>query len=135
VVDVLNEAGGAQGVGLVEYLVADAAAARQPGLGELHADAQHLVLRHQHARPVVLELERDAAPLQILHDGCRILHRQVGEERRHVRRRDAQHQEGEKADQRDRDRGHRRKPRRPERLHEGREPLHRSSPETRNEPN
>ena len=41
-IDVLDEAGGAERVRLVEDFVADAAALRQPALGELHAQARHL---------------------------------------------------------------------------------------------
>ena len=46
VIDVLHEGGGAERVGLVEDLVADAAALGQAALGELHAQARHLVVRH-----------------------------------------------------------------------------------------
>ena len=126
VVDVLDEAGGAERVRLVEDLVADAAALGQPALGELHAGAQDLVLRHQDRRAVLLDLVGDALALQVLHDGRRILHRQVGEQRRHLRRRDAQDQEGEEADERDRDGGHGREPRRTQRPDELDETLHRT---------
>ena len=44
-VDVLDEARGAERVGLVEDLVADAAALGQAALGELHAQPRDLVLR------------------------------------------------------------------------------------------
>ena len=120
VVDVLDEAGGAERVGLVENLVADAAALGQAAFGELHAQPRHLVLRHQDDRAVVLELVGDALALQVLDDRGGVLDDEVGEQRRHLRRGDAQDEEGEEADQRDRDRAHRRKPRRAERLDERR---------------
>jgi hypothetical protein len=134
-VDVLNEAGGAERIGFVEDLVPDPAAARQAGLGELHAHAQDQVLRYQHNRAVVLELIGDGLAFQVLHDGGGILHRQVGEQRRHVGCGDPQHQKGEEPHQRDRDRGHRGEPRRPERLDQRGEPLHRISPRTPNRAN
>ena len=129
VIDVLHEAGGAERVGLVENLVADAAALWQAGLGKLHAQARHAVLRHQHDGAVVLELVGDRLPLEVLHDRGRILEAQVGEQRRHLRGGDAQDQEGEKAHHRDRDRGHGRHPRRPQRFEEVEESLHVPSPD------
>ena len=58
VVDVLDEAGGAERVGLVEDLVADAAALGQAAFGELHAQPRHPVLRHQDDGAVVLASRR-----------------------------------------------------------------------------
>ena len=55
-IDVLNESGGAERVGLVENLVADAAAFRQAGFGELHPQPGDLVLGHHDDRAVVLDL-------------------------------------------------------------------------------
>ena len=53
VIDVLNEARRAERVGLVENLVADAAALGQAALGELHAQPRDLLLGHQHDGAVV----------------------------------------------------------------------------------
>ncbi len=128
VVDVLNEAGGAEGVGLVEDLVADAAAFGQARFGELHAQLRHTVLRHQDDGALVLELVGDALAIEVLQDRRRVLEGQVGEERRHLRRGDAQDQESEERDQRDRHRGHGRNARRPERLQELDQSLHVSAP-------
>src|SRR5262245_6506792 len=100
------------------------AAAREAGFGELHAQPRHPVLRHQDDGAVVLHLERDALPLQVLHDRRGILEAQIGEQRGHLRRGDAQDQEGEEADQQRRDRGHRRQPRRSQRPQERDYPLH-----------
>ena len=129
VVDVLHEAGGAERVGLVENLVADAAALGQAGLGELHAQPRHPVLGHQHDGAVVLELVGDGLALEVLDDRGGVLEAEVGEQRRHLRRGDPQDQEGEKADQRDRDRGHGRDPRRPQRFEELEKSLHVPSPD------
>ncbi len=68
VIDVLDEAGRAERVGLVEDLVADAAALRQAGFGELHAQPRHLVLRHHQHRAVVAHLEGNALAFQVLDD-------------------------------------------------------------------
>jgi hypothetical protein len=78
-IDVLHEAGGAQHVGFVEDLVADPAALGQAGLGELHAQPRHAVLRDHDDGAVVLELERDRLALQVLHDRGRVLEGEVGE--------------------------------------------------------
>ena len=107
VVDVLHEIGGAEHVGLVEDLVAHAAALGQPALGELHAKPRDAILGHQHDGAVVADLIGDALAFQVLDDGGGILGREVGEQRRHLRRRDAQDQEGEKSHERDGDRAHR----------------------------
>ena len=128
VIDVLDEAGRAERVGLVEDLVADAAALGQAAFGELHAHAGHLVARHQHDGAVVLELVGDGLALEVLHDRGGILGREVGEHRRHLRRRDAQDDEGEDADQGHGDGGHGGKARRAQRPDEFDEPLHRSCP-------
>ena len=52
-VDVLHEGGGAEGVGLVENLVADAGGG-QIVLGQLHAQLGHLVGGHQDRAAVAL---------------------------------------------------------------------------------
>ena len=134
-VDVLDEAGGAERVRLIEDFIADPAAARYARLGELHSQPQHLVLGNQDDRALVLELVGNALTLQVLHDGGGILHRQVGEEGRHLRSGDAQDEDGEKADKRHGDCTHGGDARRPERLDERGQPLHRTSLRTRYEPN
>ena len=92
-VDVLDEAGGAERVRLVENLVADAAAFGQAAFGELHAQPRDLVLGHQHDGAVVLDLVGDRLALEILDDRGRVLEREVGEQRRHLRRRHPDNQE------------------------------------------
>src|SRR5687768_16302316 len=47
VIDALNEAGRRERIALVENLVADAAARRQPLPGEIHADAGEIRPRHE----------------------------------------------------------------------------------------
>ena len=58
-IDVLDEARGAERVRLVEDLVADAAALGQAAFGELHAQPRHLVLRHQDDAALVAHLVRE----------------------------------------------------------------------------
>ena len=70
-VDVLDEAGGAERVGLVEDLVADAAALGQAALGELHAQARDLVLRHHDDGAVVAHFVGDGLALEVLDDARR----------------------------------------------------------------
>ena len=108
VIDVLDETRGAKGVGLVEDLVADAAALGQAGFRELHAQPRHLVLRNEHNGIVALELVGDALALEVLDDCGGVFEREVGEQRRHLRRRHAHHDEGKKSDQCERYRDHRR---------------------------
>ena len=67
-VDVLDEARGAERVGLVENLVADAAALGQVAFGQLHPQPRDLVLRHHDDRAFVAQLERNRLALQILDD-------------------------------------------------------------------
>src|SRR4030095_8439613 len=55
-VDVLDEGGCAKRIGLVENLITDAAAFRQAGFGELHAQPGDPVLRHHDDLAVVLDL-------------------------------------------------------------------------------
>ena len=123
-VDVLHEARGAERVGLVEDLVADAAALGQAAFGELHAQPRDLLLRHQHDGAVVLDVVGDALPLQVLDDRRGVLDRQVGEQRRHLRRGGAHDQEGEKRHQREGDRAHRDDPRGAQGSEERNESLH-----------
>ena len=68
-IDVLDEAGGAERVGFVEDLVADAAALGQAALGELHAQPGDLVLWHHDHGAVVAQLEGDRLAFQVLDDG------------------------------------------------------------------
>ena len=124
VIDVLDEAGGAERVGLVENLVADAAALGQPAFGELHAQPGDALLGHHQDGALVPHLVGNRLPLQVFHDGGRILGREVGEQRRHLRRRHAHDQEGEESDERDRDRAHCDDPGRAERSEERNGGLH-----------
>ena len=80
-VDVLDEAGGAERVGFVEDLVADAAALGQAALGELHAQPGDLVLRHHDDGAVVLQLVGDGLALEVLDDRGGVLGGEVGEQR------------------------------------------------------
>ncbi len=98
-IDVLHKGRGAEGVGLVENLVADRAAARQSGFGEPHAEPRHLCLRHQHRRAVGAELIGNSLRVELLGDAPGIVERELGEERRHRRLREAHDDEGEEADQ------------------------------------
>jgi hypothetical protein len=72
-IDVLNEAGGAERVGLVENLVADAAALGQSGLGELHAQPGDLVLRHHDHGAVVAQFVGNGLAFEVLDDAGGIL--------------------------------------------------------------
>ena len=128
VIDVLNETGGAEGVGLVEDLVADAAALGQAGLGEAHPQPRHPVLRHHDDGPVIAQLVGDHLTVELLDDGGAVLHRQVGEQRGHLRRGEAQDDEGEEADQPEGHREHGGDPRWPQRLDEVDDAFHRETP-------
>ena len=67
-VDVLNEARRAERVGLVEDLVADAAALRQPAFGEFHAQPGDPVPRHHDDGAVVPHLVGNHLPIELLDD-------------------------------------------------------------------
>ena len=67
-IDVLDKAGGAERVRLVEDLVADAAALGQAALGELHPQPGDLVLRHHDHGALVAKFEGDRLAIQILDD-------------------------------------------------------------------
>src|SRR6202035_3050413 len=110
-VDVLDEAGGAQRVRLVEDLVADAAALGQAALGELHAQPGDLVLRHHDRRTVVAQLVGYRLSFEVLDDGGGILDAEVGKQRGHLRRGDAHDDKREESDQRGCHRDHRHQPR------------------------
>jgi len=106
VVDVLDEAGGAERVRAVEDLVADAAALGQAALGELHAQPGHPVARHHDEGAIVAELEGYGLPLQVLDDRAGVLQRQVGKQHGHRRGGHPHDHECEKSDQRHRNRDH-----------------------------
>ena len=72
-IDVLDEARGAERVGFVEDLVADAAALGQVAFGELHPQPRHLVLRHHDDGAFVAQLEGNRLAFQILDDAGGIL--------------------------------------------------------------
>jgi hypothetical protein len=110
-VDVLNEAGGAECVGLVENLVTDTAALGQPGLGEVHAQPRDLVLRHHDHGAVVAQFVGNGLAFQVLDDAGGILGAEVGEQGGHLRRGDAHNDKRKEADQGDCDRDHREQPR------------------------
>ena len=96
-IDVLDEARGAQRVRLVEDLVADAAALGQAAFGELHPQPGDLVLRHQDDRALVAHLEGDALAFQVLDDGGGVLHAEIGEQGGHLRRGDAHDDEARRS--------------------------------------
>ncbi|MGY3496480.1 hypothetical protein ACVW1B_005899 [Bradyrhizobium sp. USDA 4502] len=127
-IDVLDEARGAQGIRLVEDLVADAAALGHAALGELHPEPRHLVLRHHDCGAVIAQLERDRLAFQLLDDSRGILGRQVGEEGGHLWRRDAHDDEGEEADQGRGDRNHGREAGRTKTSQESNQTLHQRPP-------
>ncbi len=127
-VDVLHEARGAERVGLVEDLVADAAALWQAALGELHAQPGDLLFRHHDYRAFVAQFERDRLALQLLDDAGRVFGRQIREQGRHLRRGGAHDDESEKADQRCRHGDHRHHPRSAQPLEETCQTLQRTSP-------
>ncbi len=110
-IDVLDEAGGAERVGFVEDLVADAAALGQAALGELHAQPGDLVFRHHDDGAVVAQLEGYRLAFQVLDDPGGVLGAEVGKQGGHLRRGDAHDDEREEADQRCGDRDHRHQPR------------------------
>ncbi|GCC43671.1 hypothetical protein chiPu_0027789, partial [Chiloscyllium punctatum] len=127
-IDVLDEARGAQRVRLVEDLVADAAALGHAALGELHPEPRHLVLRHHDRGAVIAQFERDRLALQLLDDGRGILGRQVGEQGGHLRRGDAHDDEREEADQGRSDRNHGREAGRTKTSQESNQTLHQRPP-------
>ena len=127
-IDVLDEARGAERVGFVENLVADAAALGQAALGQLHPQPGDLVLRHHDHGAFVAQLEGDRLAFQVLDDAGGVLGGEVGEQGGHLRRRDAHDDECEEADQRGCDRDHRHQPRRTKPSQESNETLHQLPP-------
>ena len=106
-IDVLDEAGGAERVGLVEDLVADAAALRQAALRQLHPQPGDLVLGHHDRRAVIAQLVGNGLALQVLDDGRGIFEAEFGEQGGQLRRGDAQDDEPEEARERGCHRDHR----------------------------
>ena len=99
-IDVLNEAGGPERVGLVENLITDATALGQAALGKLHPQPGDLVLGHHDRGAVVAQLVGNGLSFQVLDDGRGILNAEFGEEGGHLRRGDAQDDEAEEARER-----------------------------------
>ena len=126
-IDVLDEAGGAERVGFVENLVADAAALGQAALGELHAQPGDLVLRHHDHRAFVAQFERYRLTFQVLDDPRGVLGREVGKQGGHLRRGDAHDDKGEEADQRGCHRDHRHQARSAQTLQESYQTLQNQS--------
>jgi hypothetical protein len=110
-IDVLDEARGAERVGLVENLVADAAALGQAALGELHAQPRDLVLRHHDHGAIIAQLERDGLAFEVLDDPGGVLDAELGKEGGHLRCRHAHDDKREETDQRGSHRDHRHQPR------------------------
>ena len=108
IVDVLHEARRAERIGLVENLVADAAALGHAAFGQRHAQPRDAVAGHHDDVAVIAQFVGDAFAIELLDDGGGVFQRQVGKERRHLRRGHAHHEEAEEADQGDGDGGHRR---------------------------
>src|SRR6201992_3292801 len=77
-IDVLDEAGGAERVGFVEDLVADAAALGQVALGEVHPQPGDLVLGDHDHGAVIAQLEGDRLAFQILDDRRGVFAGEVG---------------------------------------------------------
>ena len=111
-IDVLDEARGAERVGFVEDFVTDAAALGQPALGKLHAQPRDLVLRHHDHGAIVAQFERNRLAFQVFDDAGGILNAEIGKEGGHLRCGDAHDDKGEEADQRGCYRDHRHQPRR-----------------------
>jgi hypothetical protein len=104
------------------------AALGQAAFGERHAQPGDAVFRHQHDVAVVAQLVGHGLTVELLHDRRGIFVGEVGEQRRHLRRRHPHDEEDEEADQRDGDGAHGRDARRAERFDELDQTLHRASP-------
>ncbi len=130
-VDVLDEAGGAEGIGLVEDLVADPAALGQAGFSELHPQPGHFVLRHHEDGAVIAHLVGDGLAFQLLDDARGVLIAEVGEQGGHLRRRDAHDDKRKEADQGQRHGRHRRQSRCSQRSQKSQQRLQSSAPEIR----
>ncbi len=110
-IDVLDEAGGAERVGFVEDFVANTAALGQAALGKLHAQPRDLVLRHHDHGAIVAQFEGNGLAFQVLDDAGGILDAEVGKEGGHLRRGDPHNDKREETDQRGCHRDHRHQPR------------------------
>ncbi len=127
-IDVLDEARGAEGVRFVENLITDAAALGQIAFGQLHPQPRDLVLRHHDDGAFVAQLEGNRLAFQVLDDAGGIFGGEVGEQGGHLRRRDAHDDKGEEAEQRGRHRDHGHQPRRAQASQESNETLHQPPP-------
>ena len=127
-IDVLDEARGAERVGFVEDLVADAAALGQVAFGQLHPQPRHLVLRHHDDGAFVAQLEGNRLAFQILDDARGIFGGEVGKQRGHLRRRDAHDDKGKEAEQRGCHRDHGHQPGGAQTSQESNETLHQPPP-------
>jgi hypothetical protein len=110
-IDVLDEARGAERVGFVENLVANTATLGQAALGEFHAQPRDLVLWHHDHAALVAQLEGNGLAFQVLDDGGGILDAEVGKEGGHLRHGDSHDDKREETDQRGCHRDHRHQPR------------------------
>ncbi len=72
IVDILNEAGGAQRILLIEDLVADLTARRQAVFGKRHAHRGDLVARHEDGVTIAADFVGDVLGLQLGDDGSRV---------------------------------------------------------------
>ncbi len=97
-IDVLDETRRAEGVALVEDLVADGAAVRQSVVGDEHPDPRHLIDRNHDRRAVALELIGHGHGVEFLDDLAAVLGVEVAEQEAVARRRDARADESEEAD-------------------------------------
>src|SRR5579863_7127679 len=128
VIDVLDEACGAERVGFIEDLVTDAAALGQAAFRELHAQPCDLVLWHHDHGAVIADFKGNGLAFQVLDDGRGILDAEVGKEGGHLRRGDAHDDEREETDQRGSHRDHRHQPRSTQALQEAYETLQTNRP-------
>ncbi|OIQ66101.1 hypothetical protein GALL_523330 [mine drainage metagenome] len=110
-IDVLDEARGAECVRFVKNLVTDAAALGQAAFGQFHPQPRDLVLRHHDHGAVVANFEGNGLAFQVLDDCGRVLHAEVCKEGGHLRRGDAHDDKREETDQRGCHRDHRHQPR------------------------
>ena len=128
VIDILDETCGAERVRLVEDLVADAAAFGQAALGQFHAEAGDLVLRHLNHGTVVLHFIGNALAFQILDDRRGVFIGEIGEQGGHRRGGDPHDDKAEEPDKSQRHGGHCRHPRRAQTFQEGKQTLQRPNP-------
>jgi hypothetical protein len=103
-VDVGEKLGGAERALLIEDLVADGAAPRQPLFGERHTQAQRLIRGNQYDAPVTLQLEGDAQRLEAPDDRGAVVKLELAVQQGVVRLGDPQQQECEQRQQAERGR-------------------------------